>query len=37
MCIPLVTRVGEQFSARNSYAMMKNVGVTEGIAWTDDE
>jgi predicted O-linked N-acetylglucosamine transferase (SPINDLY family) len=37
MCIPLVTRVGEQFSARNSYAMMKNAGVTEGIAWTDDE
>ncbi len=37
MCIPLVTRVGEQFSARNSYAMMMNVGVKEGIAWTDDE
>ncbi|OCQ92451.1 O-linked N-acetylglucosamine transferase, SPINDLY family protein [Oscillatoriales cyanobacterium USR001] len=37
MCIPLVTRVGEQFSARNSYTMMMNVGVTEGIAWTDEE
>lgn len=37
MGIPLVTRVGEQFSARNSYAFMMNVGVTEGIAWTDDE
>jgi len=37
MCIPLVTRVGEQFSARNSYTMMMNVGVTEGIAWTDDQ
>jgi predicted O-linked N-acetylglucosamine transferase (SPINDLY family) len=37
MCIPLVTRVGEQFSARNSYTMMMNVGVIEGIAWTDDQ
>ncbi|MBD1945810.1 O-linked N-acetylglucosamine transferase, SPINDLY family protein [Coleofasciculus sp. FACHB-712] len=35
--IPIVTRVGEQFSARNSYTMMMNVGVTEGIAWTDEE
>ena len=37
MCIPLVTRVGEQFAARNSYTMMMNAGITEGIAWTDDE
>jgi len=37
MGIPLVTRVGEQFAARNSYTMMMNVGVTEGIAWTDKE
>lgn len=37
MGIPLVTRVGEQFAARNSYTMLKNVGVEEGIAWTDDE
>lgn len=37
MGIPLVTRVGEQFAARNSYAMMVNVGVTEGIARTDEE
>ncbi|WP_333099104.1 MULTISPECIES: O-linked N-acetylglucosamine transferase family protein [unclassified Microcoleus] len=37
MCIPLVTRVGEQFSARNSYTMMMNVGVMEGIAWSDDQ
>lgn len=37
MGIPLVTRVGEQFAARNSYTMMMNVGVTEGIAWTDEE
>ncbi len=37
MGIPLVTRVGQQFAARNSYTMMINVGVTEGIAWTDAE
>jgi predicted O-linked N-acetylglucosamine transferase (SPINDLY family) len=36
-CIPMVTRVGEQFSARNSYTMMINAGITEGIAWTDEE
>ena len=35
--LPIVTRVGEQFAARNSYTMMKNAGVTEGIAWSDDE
>lgn len=37
MGIPLVTRVGEQFAARNSYTMMINAGMTEGIAWTDEE
>ncbi|MBF2029587.1 MAG: tetratricopeptide repeat protein [Oscillatoriales cyanobacterium C42_A2020_001] len=37
MGIPLVTRVGEQFAARNSYTMLKNVGVEAGIAWTDEE
>ncbi|WP_017653670.1 hypothetical protein [Fortiea contorta] len=37
MGIPLVTRVGEQFAARNSYTMMINAGITEGIAWTDAE
>lgn len=37
MGIPLVTRVGEQFAARNSYTMMMNVGIIEGIAWTDEE
>jgi predicted O-linked N-acetylglucosamine transferase (SPINDLY family) len=37
MGIPLVTRVGQQFAARNSYTMLKNVGVEEGIAWTDEE
>ncbi len=37
MGIPLVTRVGQQFAARNSYTMMINAGITEGIAWTDEE
>lgn len=37
MGIPLVTKAGQQFAARNSYTFMMNVGVTEGIAWTDDE
>jgi predicted O-linked N-acetylglucosamine transferase (SPINDLY family) len=37
MGIPIVTRVGEQFAARNSYGMMVNAGITEGIAWTDAE
>ncbi len=37
MAIPLVTKVGQQFSARNSYTMMVNAGVEEGIAWTDEE
>ena len=35
--VPLVTRVGQQFAARNSYSMLMNAGVTEGIAWTDDD
>lgn len=35
--VPLVTRVGEQFAARNSYTMLVNTGIQEGIAWTDDE
>ncbi len=37
MGIPLVTLVGEQFAARNSYSMMINTGITEGMAWTADE
>ncbi|MDF5721657.1 MAG: O-linked N-acetylglucosamine transferase, SPINDLY family protein [Rhizonema sp. PD37] len=37
MGIPLVTRVGQQFAARNSYTMMMNAGITEGIAWTNEE
>ena len=37
MGIPLVTRVGETFSSRNSYTMMRNAGISEGIAWSDEE
>lgn len=37
MGVPMVTRVGQQFASRNSYTMMKNVGVSEGIAWSDEE
>ncbi len=32
MGIPLVTKVGQQFVARNSYTFMINAGLTEGIA-----
>lgn len=37
MEVPVVTRVGQQFAARNSYTFLKNAGVEEGIAWTDEE
>jgi len=37
MAIPLVTLVGEQFAARNSYTFMLNAGITEGIANTREE
>lgn len=37
MGIPMVTKVGKQFSARNSYGMMINAGIEEGIAWNDEE
>ncbi len=37
MNVPIVTKVGEAFVARNSYTFMKNAGITEGIAWTDQE
>ncbi|PZV24443.1 MAG: O-linked N-acetylglucosamine transferase, SPINDLY family protein [Snowella sp.] len=37
MEIPLVTKVGEQFAARNSYTFMINAGISEGIAWSDEE
>ena len=37
MGIPMVTQVGEQFAARNSYTFMLNAGITEGIAWNEQE
>ncbi|MFM2304599.1 MAG: hypothetical protein RLZZ135_2011 [Cyanobacteriota bacterium] len=37
MGIPMVTQVGQQFAARNSYTFMINAGITEGIAWTEEE
>jgi predicted O-linked N-acetylglucosamine transferase (SPINDLY family) len=37
MEIPIVTKVGQQFSARNSYTFMINAGITEAIAQTDQE
>jgi predicted O-linked N-acetylglucosamine transferase (SPINDLY family) len=37
MGIPMVTQVGQQFSARNSYTFMLNAGIEEGIAWSEQE
>jgi predicted O-linked N-acetylglucosamine transferase (SPINDLY family) len=37
MGIPMVTQVGQQFAARNSYTFMINAGITEGIAWNEQE
>jgi predicted O-linked N-acetylglucosamine transferase (SPINDLY family) len=37
MGIPLVTKVGQQWSSRNSYTLMVNAGISEGIAWSDEE
>ncbi|WP_071518621.1 hypothetical protein [Geitlerinema sp. PCC 9228] len=37
MEIPIVTQVGTQFAARNSYTMLLNAGVTAGIAWSQEE
>ncbi|WP_310430168.1 O-linked N-acetylglucosamine transferase, SPINDLY family protein [Chamaesiphon sp. VAR_48_metabat_135_sub] len=37
MGIPMVTQVGQQFAARNSYTFMINAGITEGIAWNQQE
>jgi len=31
-----VTKAGQQFATRNSYTMMMNAGITEGIAWTNE-
>jgi predicted O-linked N-acetylglucosamine transferase (SPINDLY family) len=37
MGMPVVTKVGQQFAARNSYAFITNAGIQEGIAYTDQE
>ncbi len=37
MGIPMVTQVGQQFAARNSYTFMLNAGISEGIAWSEQE
>jgi predicted O-linked N-acetylglucosamine transferase (SPINDLY family) len=37
MGVPIVTRMGQQCAARNSYTFLKQVGVTDGIATTDEE
>jgi predicted O-linked N-acetylglucosamine transferase (SPINDLY family) len=37
MGIPMVTQVGQQFAARNSYTFMLNAGIEEGIAWNQEE
>ncbi len=37
MGIPMVTQVGKQFAARNSYTFIINAGIDEGIAWSQQE
>jgi len=37
MGVPLVTHVGQQFTSRNSYAMLRQVGVEAGIAHSAEE
>jgi MFS transporter, NNP family, nitrate/nitrite transporter len=37
MGIPMVTQVGQQFAARNSYTLMLNAGIDKGIAWNEQE
>jgi predicted O-linked N-acetylglucosamine transferase (SPINDLY family) len=35
--VPMVTKVGQAFVARNSFSFMMNVSLTEGIAHNDEE
>ncbi|MCS7030740.1 MAG: hypothetical protein NZL92_04320 [Gloeomargarita sp. SKYG116] len=35
--VPLVTWVGQQYAARNSYSFLVNCGIQEGIAWNAQE
>jgi predicted O-linked N-acetylglucosamine transferase (SPINDLY family) len=37
MGIPVVTKVGQQWASRNSYTFMTHAGITEGIAYSDEE
>lgn len=37
MGIPMVTRVGQQFASRNSYTMMRNAGISAGVAYTAED
>ena len=37
MGIPIVTKVGQQCAARNSYTFLAQLGVKEGVAFTDEE
>jgi predicted O-linked N-acetylglucosamine transferase (SPINDLY family) len=37
MGVPIVTRAGSTFSSRNSYTFLRNAGVLEGVAWSDEE
>jgi predicted O-linked N-acetylglucosamine transferase (SPINDLY family) len=37
MGIPVVTKVGRQWSSRNGYTLLTNAGIPEGIAWNDEE
>jgi predicted O-linked N-acetylglucosamine transferase (SPINDLY family) len=37
MGVPIVTRLGQQCAARNSYTFMTQIGITDGIATSDDE
>jgi predicted O-linked N-acetylglucosamine transferase (SPINDLY family) len=34
---PLITLVGEQFAARNSYTMLMNAGIEAGLSWSAAE
>jgi predicted O-linked N-acetylglucosamine transferase (SPINDLY family) len=37
MGIPVVTKVGQQWASRNSYTFMTYAGISEGIAYSDEE
>jgi len=37
MGIPLVTRIGQQFTSRNSYALLRHAGIEAGLAHSADE